>query len=258
MSRNFHRVLLVYRSISGSKIVLPVHYNTILQGFIYHTLSSFTATHFHDQGFQTNGRSFKMFSFSEILDEAKLVQKNNAKMLSFDQTISFILSSPFPDFIMEFTQQNVFYPQATLGTNQLSLVSYQFISDPEYTAPMKIQMISKMTQYSTYQLIDQKRLTVYYHPYQKQFEQLMCKNLLKKQIVLSKANSLGDTTNFYLRKISNKRSDFGVIIFKNTPIECWGGSYEIDGDPELIRISYECGLGSKNSAGFGLWVPDNS
>ncbi|PNV79087.1 MAG: CRISPR-associated endoribonuclease Cas6, partial [Dictyoglomus turgidum] len=44
-----------------------------------------------------------------------------------------------------------------------------------------------------------------------------------------------------------------VVIFKNTPIEGWAGVFELSGDPALIAITYEAGLGNKNSEGFGMW-----
>ncbi|MGB9682800.1 MAG: CRISPR-associated endoribonuclease Cas6, partial [bacterium] len=51
----------------------------------------------------------------------------------------------------------------------------------------------------------------------------------------------------------NPKKNHSVVFFKNNPIEGWTGIYELSGSPELISVTYEAGLGSKNSEGFGMW-----
>ncbi|MBC7189418.1 hypothetical protein H5U35_04285, partial [Candidatus Aerophobetes bacterium] len=38
-----------------------------------------------------------------------------------------------------------------------------------------------------------------------------------------------------------------------TLIKGWMGTYRLEGNPELIKFSYDAGLGAKNSQGFGMY-----
>jgi CRISPR-associated endoribonuclease Cas6 len=58
----------------------------------------------------------------------------------------------------------------------------------------------------------------------------------------------------YLRK--NKRVTKKITIDENGkyPIDIIGiqAPFILEGDPELIKVGYECGFGEKNSMGFGM------
>ena len=41
-------------------------------------------------------------------------------------------------------------------------------------------------------------------------------------------------------------------MFKNTVVKAWSGIYERTGPPDLLRLAFDCGLGAKNSQGFGM------
>jgi CRISPR/Cas system endoribonuclease Cas6 (RAMP superfamily) len=58
---------------SEKKIVLPVHYNHILQGFIYNTINSELADFLHREGYGEK-RKFKLFAFREYLAIFKLIK----------------------------------------------------------------------------------------------------------------------------------------------------------------------------------------
>ena len=80
------------------------------------------------------------------------------------------------------------------------------------------------------------------------------KNLIKKYIAVYKKNMTDNSKNFTIKplKVDLKRN-FILTKFKNTIIKGWMGLYKISGNPELLKIAYDAGIGSKNSAGFGMW-----
>ncbi|MDN5332516.1 MAG: CRISPR-associated endoribonuclease Cas6 [Tepidanaerobacteraceae bacterium] len=43
------------------------------------------------------------------------------------------------------------------------------------------------------------------------------------------------------------------VIYKDVIIKGWMGVYILKGDPVLLKIAYDAGLGSKNSQGFGCF-----
>lgn len=42
-----------------------------------------------------------------------------------------------------------------------------------------------------------------------------------------------------------------IIKYKGTVIKGYSGDFILKGNPELIKLAYDTGLGSKNSQGFG-------
>ncbi|QIA27435.1 CRISPR-associated endoribonuclease Cas6 [Thermaerobacter sp. PB12/4term] len=60
------RVIMELRPVSG-QLVLPLQYNSLLQGLVYHLLEGTDVAGFlHDQGFTRGARRYKMFTFSRL------------------------------------------------------------------------------------------------------------------------------------------------------------------------------------------------
>ena len=66
----------------NTELTLPINYNHILQGIIYHSASSVDSSHtkkLHDEGVAVENYSstkFKLFSFSKIIGKYKISEKN--------------------------------------------------------------------------------------------------------------------------------------------------------------------------------------
>ena len=48
-----------------------------------------------------------------------------------------------------------------------------------------------------------------------------------------------------------QEKDFKITRYKDTIIKGWLGEYYLNGDPELLRVALDAGLGAKNSQGYG-------
>ncbi len=59
-------------------LVLPIHYNELIQAFIYRNLSEDLATFLHNKGFSLSEgkRKFKLFTFSRLLCKVKPLVKD--------------------------------------------------------------------------------------------------------------------------------------------------------------------------------------
>ncbi len=59
-----------------SNLKLPIHYNHILQGFIYKNIFDDNFREFlHEKGFETDGKKFKLFTFSQLYGDYILTGK---------------------------------------------------------------------------------------------------------------------------------------------------------------------------------------
>ena len=110
-------------------------------------------------------------------------------------------------------------------------------------------MLSPMTIRSTLYTKDGKRKSYYYNPFEEEFSQLITENMKKKYFVVN-----GKLSNGEIRLIPIRTGKEKIIKGDNDfIIKAWDGIYELTGDSELIKLSYDTGLGEKNSQGFGMW-----
>jgi len=232
-------------------IVLPLNYNRLIQGLIYGSISNNLSTFLHNKGYELYKRSFKLFTFSRIFGKYNISFKN----IIFNSPICFYLSSPYDDILEEFA--NSMFKNSSvfsLGLNKIycSSIAIDKNFDFESNKVYKIKMLSPVTTYSTH-ILNGKKKTIYYGPYDREFSKLIHENLKKKYLILNK-KEIKKNNAFNIKPLEvDPKKNFIVTSFKGTIIKGWMGNYEISGDNNLLKIAYDTGIGSKNSAGFGMW-----
>ncbi|MFS8541155.1 MAG: hypothetical protein LOD89_03600, partial [Tissierellales bacterium] len=87
---------VVLEAINEEKIVLPISYNHIVQGMIYENLDKKLSNFLHNEGFQKDKRTYKMFTFSRLIGPYFL-DRENGKII-FSSPIKLIISSPYAEF----------------------------------------------------------------------------------------------------------------------------------------------------------------
>ena len=92
------RISLNFTAGGNSRLKLPIHYNQILQGFIYGNLKKELADFLHNKGYLADGRSFKLFTFSRLNGRYILGNGN----ISFEYPVNFTISSPVGNLLSEF------------------------------------------------------------------------------------------------------------------------------------------------------------
>jgi len=116
---------------------------------------------------------------------------------------------------------------------------------------VQIKMLSPMVAYSTI-MRDGKKYTDYYSPWNTKFQEIFRNNLLVKHEIIFGSRPQNEE----IRIIPNgnqERKFARIINYKGTYIKAYAGIYWVVGNPDLIKVAYDTGLGSKNSQGFGCW-----
>lgn len=207
------------------------------------------ATFYHDKGYFIGKRSFKLYTFSNILGEYNIYRSNNRYRISFHNDVIFFISLPFPDFIKELGDRFLESGKITIGNTTFSILSVKIIFDPHFGEKIKIETISPITIYSTLKTENNKNKTYYYSPLDNNYSHLIGMNLNHKYIAVH-----GKSVNFH---------DFSITPF-NTPkkeikrykgfiIEAYSGEFILRGDSKLLKMGYDAGGGGKNSQGFGCF-----
>lgn len=245
------RLKVTYESLN-EKIYLPIHYNFYIQSLIYKTLSPLIAKKIHDVGYKFEKRSFKLFTFSRILEKGEKVKRFGKDFLQFKNRISFIFSTPILDLISNFGERALKEKEFNLCENRVFLSTVEIITTPRIEESVLIKFLSPLTIHSTVTIKNNKKRSIYYKPVDKEFKELITSNLKKKYFLVYEKSADNLILEIIPLKFSIKKN-LHIVMYKNTPIEAYDGIFKLSGSRELIMLSYDTGLGDRNSEGFGLW-----
>lgn len=230
---------------SDWEIILPIHYNEHLQGFVYKSLDDDIGKILHNEGFKYEKRSFKLFSFSRIIGEFRLFKDRG--VIVFKPPIIVWFSFGIREVGLSFLK-NIYDKRQILAGNPLT-VSDVNIKTYDINNDLVVKTLSPITAYRTvYE--NGKRKTVYYSPRDENFINLVKFNLLKKYKVVYGEDYYGDLEFKGLRGFK-----MSIVKYKNTVIKAWNGVFYLKGDKSILELALYCGLGVKNSQGFGFIIP---
>ncbi len=245
-------IKLTYEVLDGDKIILPNHYNYYLHGLIYNTFSNELADKLHREGFLFGKRRFKLFTFSRILEKGELIKRDSSINLLFRRSVSFYFSSPKDDIVENLGEMSFRKREFVLCGKRIYLSQLEVMTPPRFENKMLIKVISPITIYSTLKKEDGKKILHYYKPYEEDFQRLIEENAKKKYKLVYEREPDALELSIKPYRFSFEKNH-SVVFFKNNPIEGWTGIYELSGSTELISVTYDAGIGCKNSEGFGMW-----
>lgn len=232
---------------SEKNLTIPIHYNYHIQSFLYNSISPKLAQILHDHGFPIENRRFKLFTFSRILSEYRI---GNGDRITFAPPFRLIVSSPMNEFIEEIAEELIRRESVEICSQNVSLNSIEVSDISIDRDKLKIKMLSPVTIYSTLLRRDGKKKTYYYTPFEKEFSRLISENARKKFKAFYEEKPTGEIR---LTPLNVNKSNEKIVSYKGTVIKGWTGIYELSGDPELMKLTYDAGLGGKNPQGFGCF-----
>jgi len=93
--------------------------------------------------------------------------------------------------------------------------------------------------------------TYYYNPSEKEFPMLIKENIIKKYKAFYR--KMPSSEEFFIEPIKLDNRNEKIVIYKGFVIKGWMGKFKLKGEPELLKLAYNAGLGAKNSQGFGMF-----
>lgn len=232
------------------EVILPIHYNQILQGFLYKNLTDKDYRSFlHETGYQLENKRFKLFTYSRLLGKFRILK--DVGKIAFTSPFTLVVAAGVEQFITDLAETLIRSDHCFLGDTPVEIKSISVHKRFVPSETMQIKMLSPVVAHRTVLKGDKKR-TDYYSPWQKEFVQLVTNNLLKKYQILH--GELPNNLDFNVIPNGSQEAKFARIInYKDFYIRAYAGIYWLKGNPDLIEVAYNTGLGSKNSQGFGCW-----
>ncbi|MBC7190399.1 CRISPR-associated endoribonuclease Cas6, partial [Candidatus Aerophobetes bacterium] len=175
------RITVTFQNIKPEGFVeLPLHYNYALQGFIYNHISTHLASFLHNRGYRYQKRVFRMFTFSRL--EGRYHIEKEKEAILFAGPVTLHISSPVDDFLQEFAETLARASEVSIEKNMLVVSSIEVHFSPDIDSLAVIKMLSPLTCYSTFVSREGKKKTYYFSPFEKEFSELVRKNIVKKYI----------------------------------------------------------------------------
>jgi len=235
---------------ADKEIKLPVHYNYILQGFLYKNLSDKDYRNFlHQTGYFLKNKQFKLFTYSRLLGRFKMYREEGK--IVFFPPFKLVISSAVEQFITDLAETLIKSDFNFMGNQRAEIASISVHKELVPSDKVQIKMLSPMVAYSTV-VEEGKKRTEYHSPWKEKFVEIAKNNLLAKHEIIYGVRPANDE--FKIIPNGNQEHKFARIInYKGTYIKAYAGIYWLIGNPDLIKVAYDTGLGSKNSQGFGCW-----
>ena len=225
-------------------IKIPFNYNHILSAILYNKIKDLNLSNkMHES------KDFKFFTFSQLFFKKKKIIKNN--FLSLDGRISFYFSSPNKNLILNIIDGFLEDKEVSFINQKLIISKVELLSNEKFVEKMEFQTLSPLYA-KTLKKNGNKQIQWDLTPGERFFTALE-NNLVKKYINFYNLSRTDKRIKIYsnMKKVKRKR-----ISIKNGNETTFHRSFLMDiileGDLDLIKFAYDCGLGEKNSMGFGM------
>lgn len=229
--------------------MVPIHYHELLQGALYNSLEPELANIIHDKGVSYKQRTFRFVTFSRLIGEYCL--SKDKRWIQFPNSCSFVVSSPLHDVLRSVMTQLLKDPIMYVGSNKVTIDSIKAEILPEAGSSIQVRTLSPIVVYNTLRRLDGRKFTLYRSPHELEFSRLVDANLKNKVAAFALWKGTEPPRTLSNFNIHAKKFRLHVLKYQDIIIKGYSGTFTITGDPTLVSMGLEAGLGSKNSQGFG-------
>ena len=230
---------------------VPVQYNHLLQGLVYHNLDRVLSEWLHEEGHAYGQRRFKLFTFSRLFGKR---EARNGR-ITFGSPVHFYLASVYARVLGSLAEHLLTRPTVRLGSARCRVEEVAVEPKPEIdpAKPVIFKALSPITAYSTLSTPEGKKKTYYYAPQEEEWSKALVANLGRKAKALEWAADVDeDLKEAWVRPRKVHMTDQKILDFKGTVIKGWTGLYEANLPEPYFRLAYDAGFGAKNAQGFGM------
>lgn len=230
----------------NNELTVPIDYNYILHEMILNCMGKEGyETLVHDKRYEYKSRSYKLFTFSKLFGKFEM-DKENSTITYFDRA-NFTVSSPDYTFLNYLINRVLKNPNFKIGWNDIKIKKIENFH-AKLGSSETIYTKSPIVAYKTLEN-DKRRKTLYYSPYEEEFQEILRENLINKYKAIYGCKPEDDE--FKINVLETKKPKSSSINYQGHIIKGWNGEFLIEGSSELLQIAYDTGLGLKNSQGFG-------
>jgi CRISPR-associated endoribonuclease Cas6 len=245
---------------------IPLNYQYYLASAIYRWIEQSSPTYstfLHEHGYSREGtaRRFKHFCFSQLDVTKRKIE--NFRLVILSPTLSWYISVPVEEtlnhIVVGIFEKQEFYIDDK--ENRFLIEQVETLPEPQWERTMKFRMLSPTT-ISIPEERNGKLLPHYLRPDDPRLSEALRQNILHKYQSLNNNDILDDEficqvdTKFIVQRGGYDKISKLITIKEGleseTKVRGFICPIMIEGNPELIKLAYESGLGEKGSLGFGM------
>ncbi len=162
--------------LSASKFVLPIAYNSLVQGFIYNHIDEVLSSWLHNEAISFEKRRFRFFTFSRLIGSYRLKEKK----IEFSGPVKLYIGTIHKVVLQSLVENLLKNPSIKLGESSCEIQSIEIEPIPASNGPTLVRTLSPITIYSTLKGADGKKKTYYYSPFEKDWEGKLLDNLRRR------------------------------------------------------------------------------
>ncbi len=249
---------------------IPINYQYPLSAAIYKILSHGSdeyAHWLHNQGYlTTDGKPMKLFNFSKLyIPGVKRIDKT--LIIPANRFVGLQISSPMlHDFIQHFVV-GLFQHQdieiRSHGTGARFIIeSVETSAATDFHSTQKFKCLSPIV-VSGKHFYDGREHEYFLRPDDENLSEAIHKNLINKYQLFHQKPPAQSALEFsldpeYLRRKGGAEKLSKLITIKEnyapetTHIKAFESPFYLSGNTELMHVAWECGIGQRNSMGFGM------
>lgn len=226
---------------SNNNYLIPYNYNHILSAIIYRKIADLdlaSKLHF--------SKDFKFFTFSQIyVPQFKLTKQG---VISGDGKLEFYISSPNDELIKSLIEGHLENSEVDFKGDKLLVEQIELLKKPIFKESMKMRTISPIVA-KIKREVDGKLKVWDLGPGDERFYESVQKNLINKY---TKFYGDFDGDRWVRLRPDMKSAKRRRININGNFHRGFMMNFEMEADQRLVEFAYDCGLGEKNSMGFGM------
>ena len=237
--------------------------NYPLAAAVYRLLSSVApeyAAFLHDEGFGVDGyeerearpssKRFKFFVFSRLAQRGKRIVEGRMRLN--DSLVTWQIGSPMDEMMGALAESLLVNREVRIG-DRWSEAAFQVAGIDVEAPPPPGPQLRGETLSPLFAAVDEtdgagKRIKHHVRADEARFGERLAMNLCEKYRALTGESA--DPSGVRFRFTEPPRSQ--LVQYRDTDHKCWMGRFQLAGEPALLRLAWEAGLGEANSKGFGM------
>jgi len=256
------RIKLYITPVSRNR-VLPINYQYEFSAWIYkmiHHGDREFAEWLHEKGYVSDGKSFKLFTFSNLEVERFKVFKDRFKILSNEAklVLTFHIDEAMQHFVTGLFQHSTVTIGDRKGQVDFEVKTVEALDLPEFFEADESIRFCSLSPICVTKAVktDGKLLAEYLSPEHPEYEQRFFENLITRyKTVHPEMNGTFDLRDDFHLNVTSKPKSRLVKIKADTPQETrvrgFLYDFECHAPTELLKFGYEAGFAEKNALGFG-------
>lgn len=238
-------MLSITVTLENDRIVLPLNYNSSIQGCIYNMLRQEDPDYtsfIHDEGNPNSNRNFKPFTFTRFrksgpVENGRVELKGN---------LEFEVRSADDHFIEMLQQSLERFGIVELNHNLVKVFSYTLNQYRILGTEANIMMIDPLTVHETLE----NGQTHYFEPNETEFYTRLEANAIKRYAAFYPSDP---EQMLQIRPVHVSDKDKSVSRFRDTYISGWRGIYHLTASQDMLHFLYYTGLGERTAQGYGVF-----